>query len=610
MGKTPRVAAIDGAREVWGAVLASTLTTIAVFIPILMIEEEAGQLFRDIALAICASVALSLVVSITLIPTAAARILRPPARKQSGAARGATPTKRRPGFAGRLARFVEFACRTIVLRLAIILMFVTVAVAGTVLLIPDADYLPSGNRNLIFGFLIPPPGYSLEQNRDIATRIEKCIQPYWEAGAHRKAGDEAAYKSAVAALPAVGTFNWMTGKPGPDVTPPAIENYFIVSFGGILFHGAISADSSRAVDLIPLFNQATNGLNTPDLIAFAIQVPLFQLGGTSGSAIKLQLSGPSIDEVKSSAEGLFFALGQAIGFQKLRPEPGNFNLATPEIRVIPDLVRLSELGMPIQDVAIAVQTSGDGAIIGEYVTDGDSIDFKVLTTAAVTGDGLDQLASLPIATPNGEVVSLAQIATVEAVGVPQEIARVGRQRSVTIEVTPDAGEPLEGLVRTLEDMIAGMRAQGAIPASVQSNIEGSASKLARVKSALLGDGSLVGLISSSLFLALVVVYLLMCVLFQDFLRPFRHHVQRAPGDAWRIRGACGNFVLEHVGSAHAGSATGRAHHARLRAADRCRRQQRDPDRSPGIEFHEARAWRCRRRRRTRRRRNACSAPER
>ena len=77
MGK-PRVeAALDGAREVWGAVLASTLTTVVVFIPILLIQEEAGQLFRDIALAICAAVALSLIVSITVIPCAAARLLRP-----------------------------------------------------------------------------------------------------------------------------------------------------------------------------------------------------------------------------------------------------------------------------------------------------------------------------------------------------------------------------------------------------------------------------------------------------------------------------------------------------------------------------------------------------
>ena len=68
--------AVRGTQEVWGAVVASTLTTVAVFLPVVFVQEEAGQLFRDIALAISAAVALSLLVSITMIPTAAARLLR------------------------------------------------------------------------------------------------------------------------------------------------------------------------------------------------------------------------------------------------------------------------------------------------------------------------------------------------------------------------------------------------------------------------------------------------------------------------------------------------------------------------------------------------------
>ena len=75
-GKKPAKAALDGTREVAGAVLASTLTTLIVFAPILLIEETAGQLFRDIALAIMVSVGLSMLVSLTLIPAAAARFLQ------------------------------------------------------------------------------------------------------------------------------------------------------------------------------------------------------------------------------------------------------------------------------------------------------------------------------------------------------------------------------------------------------------------------------------------------------------------------------------------------------------------------------------------------------
>ena len=79
-GDGPFAAAERGTKEVWGAVAASTLTTLAVFLPVLFVQEEAGQLFRDIALAISSAVALSLVVSVTVIPTAAARLLMPSAQ--------------------------------------------------------------------------------------------------------------------------------------------------------------------------------------------------------------------------------------------------------------------------------------------------------------------------------------------------------------------------------------------------------------------------------------------------------------------------------------------------------------------------------------------------
>ena len=75
MGKSLLDAAQEGASEVWGAVVASTLTTMAVFIPVVFIKEEVGQLFGDIALALATSVGLSLIVSITVIPCLSARLI-------------------------------------------------------------------------------------------------------------------------------------------------------------------------------------------------------------------------------------------------------------------------------------------------------------------------------------------------------------------------------------------------------------------------------------------------------------------------------------------------------------------------------------------------------
>ncbi|MGI9568958.1 MAG: efflux RND transporter permease subunit, partial [Desulfobulbia bacterium] len=121
-GKSRIIAAFDGTVEVWGAVLASTLTTIAVFLPIIFIEEEAGQLFRDIAIAISSAVALSLVVSITVIPTMSARILGKVQRGRSGLKIYAPMVSLARLFSDSITRFVYWMCGRFSTRLGIVVI--------------------------------------------------------------------------------------------------------------------------------------------------------------------------------------------------------------------------------------------------------------------------------------------------------------------------------------------------------------------------------------------------------------------------------------------------------------------------------------------------------
>ncbi|NNF42727.1 MAG: efflux RND transporter permease subunit [Phycisphaerales bacterium] len=509
MGKRPLDAAYDGAREVWGAVLASTLTTIVVFIPILLIQEEAGQLFRDIALAICAAVALSLLVSITVIPSAAARLLRQ--------RRGDAVVQTRRGLGHWLGRLIYAVCGSTLARLAVIALLTIVSVVGTIKLMPPIDYLPRGNRNLVFGLIIPPPGYNIEQMTEMARRIETEIRPFWEAGLRRD--DPDAYAAAVAGLPSVPTFDWATQQPGAPVVPPSMENYFLVAFDGILFHGGISDDTKRVVDLLPLFTHATRGEVLPGTIAFPFQVPLFQLGGSTGSAIKLELAGPDLDEIVGVASFLYMELATQYGFGAIQPVPSNFSLGSPEIQVRPDLVRLGEIGLTTADVGLAVRASGDGAIVDEYQRGGESIDLKVINRDVVGQTYVNGLADVPVAAPSGRVVPLASLADIRRLTGPEQITRVGRQRAVSFQVTPPEGMALERMIADLEATLQGHRDAGRLPPSIETTLAGSASKLADVRAALLGDGTILGTLGSSLVLALVVVYLLMCVLFQSFVQP-------------------------------------------------------------------------------------------
>lgn len=524
MGATPRQAAYRAPREVWGAILASTLTTIVVFIPVLFIQEDAGQLFRDIVLAICAAVALSLLVSITVVPCAAAiwLSLGSGMARRRGSAPNAPAADAPRGLSGALGRFVYALCGSVIARLAIVLLFAVGAFWGSVALMPPTDYLPKGNRNLTFGMLVTPPGYNLDKQLELANRVEAEIRPFWEAGDLKS--DPEAYRKAVEQLPAIPTFSWATGQPGPPVHPPTIENYFFVSARGFMFHGGVSDDEKRVVDLATLFNHATRAENLPGVVGFAFQVPLFRLSGASGSSIDVEFAGEDIEQVNAAAGAAFDVLSREFGYGKVQSQPGNFQIPAPQVNITVDRLRAAEMGLSTRDVGQAVRALGDGAIVGEFRVGGESIDLKVVDRNAIEDErwmqrDVSALADIPIATPGGGIVPLRSVAGLVRTTAPQQINHVERQRAVSLEVTPDKDIPLGQAMDTITGLIDDLRSQGRIPETVRTDLAGSADKLTAVRRALLGDGTLIGLLSSRFFLALLINYLLMCVLFESFLYP-------------------------------------------------------------------------------------------
>ena len=159
-GMSADAAAYHGARQVWAPILGSALTTVIVFIPVLLLALPVGQLFRDIGIAISVSVLISVVVSVTIIPSLASRLLR-------GAPDRYTRLVRIPGLdhiaRGFAALIVAYA-RTTVKRSLVGVVAVALVVAGALgfsaRFMPQLDYLPDGNANFAFGRIFTPPGYS------------------------------------------------------------------------------------------------------------------------------------------------------------------------------------------------------------------------------------------------------------------------------------------------------------------------------------------------------------------------------------------------------------------------------------------------------------------
>ncbi|MDF1740236.1 MAG: efflux RND transporter permease subunit [Verrucomicrobiales bacterium] len=533
MDKPARQAARDGAKEVAGAVVASTLTTLAVFFPILLIQETAGQLFRDIALAIMASVGLSMIVSITVIPAASARFLHRSdvnnTKERSWLGRFfevllSPVTKFIESLPTGVSRLVSLGTGNWASRGIVIIGFSMVTIFGTQLLLPPLDYLPTGNRNIIFGLLFPPPGYNLDQLSEMGERIESRVQSSWETTPNKFGVEDVMEKAAGLSNDPVDEREpvaiGMGAPEGATVMPPPLDHYFLVSFEGRMFHGAIPSDKKRAVDAVPLLNYATSGVAAPDTLAFAFQMPLFRVGGATGSAIKIDLTGNNLDEVSGAAGAVFGTLMGQFGPTTLKPEPPNFAQPLSELQLVPRDERLRELGMSRADLGLAVQANGDGILLfRDYEQNGELRDMKILSRYSRGDDAMEQLLDAPVATPAGAVVDFRSLAELKRVQGPDEIRHVDRLRAVTIELTPDASIPLEVAIKQVEETIAGLREGGVIPASVGSQLSGSAGKLNEIKTVLLGDGSFLGTVSSTLFLAFLVIYLLLVILFQSWTYP-------------------------------------------------------------------------------------------
>jgi HAE1 family hydrophobic/amphiphilic exporter-1 len=536
MGKDVRQASLDGTKEVAGAVLASTLTTLIVFFPILLIQESAGQLFRDIALAIMAAVGLSLIVAVTVIPSSAARLLKGRSPEAGDASFSGSPRPRVSSsrrfvlhrlWQGlrrltQLPDMVESLVRAIIARpkarWLVIAGFALLTLAGTALLIPPLDYLPRGNRNIIFGLMIPPPGYNVDQMFTIGQRVEAVVRPAWEA-----AGEKFQAEKDVRAAegPAPDRRVPVVGFPGtPPVMPPPLDHYFLVSWTNRIFQVGIVQDKKRVADAIPLFNAAASAANAPDVLSFAFQLPLFRIGGTSGSAIKIDLVGDDLDRVGGGGAALFLDLIKEFGPAAVTPEPANFLLPAPELAFTPNDERLRELGMTRRDVGLAVQANSDGILlVRQFDFGGELKDLKIISPTATGDEPVESLLSIPLAAPDGSMIDLQSVAQADHVRTPNQIKRVDRQRAVTLQFTPPPGLPLEQAVGAVEQKIQALRAVGAVSPDVEVKLAGSAGNLAQIREALLGDGSLPGLITSSLFLAVLVVYLLMVVLFQNWKYP-------------------------------------------------------------------------------------------
>ena len=167
-GREGEEAALRGTSQVWGALLASSATTVAIFMPVVFLQDEAGQLFGDLAVTISAAVIASLLIAVTVLPTAAADWVKGEAIEDHHRSWWRWVTNHIMSWTDTPRR-----------RWTFVGLLTGTPLVLAALLIPPADYLPEGKRNFFFGFMVTPPGIGIETaGRELMDAIDERLAPY------------------------------------------------------------------------------------------------------------------------------------------------------------------------------------------------------------------------------------------------------------------------------------------------------------------------------------------------------------------------------------------------------------------------------------------------
>ena len=504
LGKQRLTAALIGVQEVWPAVLASTLTTVSVFLPVIFIREEAGQLYSDIAIAISASILMSMLVAITLVPSASGRFLSIPEQTQAHESRldrfGAT-------FSRWVLSAIHWLVAGIMRPLSVIVAVLLGAGAILFFLTPKTEYLPEGEEAKVFTMMFAPPGYNIDIMKENYHQVENEFLPHIGA-------DPELYLKGEVEIPA------MTFSVG------FVSNRRVFTVRGV-------EDRRQTDALLEIASARTS--ERPGLRSFSSKGSIFSsnFGGTR--SINIDISGPDLQALFDAGLKVFLKSRQIFDNPRVRPEPSNLTMGQPMLEIRPDWERASELGIDTQNLGYTIWAYSDGAFVDEFFLDDDEIDMFLYSTEGNIEQPQD-LESLALYSLKGGIVPLNAIARLEETVNTETIRRVDGDRTITLSVIPPSNIPLEvGVDRVTEEIIVGMKQSGELAPDIRLEISGASDQLTATRNALF----------KNFLIAIFIAYLLMVAVFSHWGYPLLIMASVPVGISGGIAGL---YILNLVGA--------------------------------------------------------------
>ena len=464
LGEEKRTAILSAVREVAGAVTASTITTVAVFLPLALVGDITGELFRPFALTVTIALAASLFVSLTIVPVLAYWFLGNKAHKHEGVAVESaadeldTPTRLQKGYLPIIRWTLKRPIATILI--AVLLL------GGTVALVPfmKTNFIGDSGQNTVTVRQTMPLGTSLEARDTAAKKVESVLVD----------------------TPGVETVQLSIGSSGSSLR---------AAFTG---SGATTFSLTTDPDVDQVKLQATIRDEVAKIDGAGEITLAASQGGFGSSTINVNITATSEKELRDASDAVLAAVQD---LSVTAEATSNLSNEQPFIGITVDRDKAAEAGLSEIQVGGIVTAAMNPSAVGSVVIDEKTLSIYILNDSAPTT--IEELKNFDIPTAKG-IVPLSDLATVEQTNGPSSITTIKGVRSATVAVTPNSDD-----VGTASAAVAAALADVNLPAGASATIGGVTAQQADAFSQL-------GL---ALLVAILIVYVVMVATFKSLRQP-------------------------------------------------------------------------------------------
>jgi len=476
-GARPKEAAIYATNEVWLAVIVTTLTVVAVFLPLTLVGGMTGELFRPLGFIVSITVITSTVSAITLTPMLASKMLK--LRKK-------TIKVRKFGYDNTIGkslswfdRFYERSLRTALkfrwgtLGIALAIFVGTMAMAGGM----GFEFMPEADQGSITASIELQTGLRVEETSKVARKIDRFIEENY---------------------PEVDIYNATAGSDDQG----GITALFVVSGSHRINYNLTLVDlESRSRDVWDISNAFNEYLETiPEIVSFEV-IPNGGMGATTENNVVMEIYGYDFETTSRIANALADSCRTIRGATNVTVSR---DPSKPQLQIVPDREKMAQHGLNTFTVANVVRNRVQGPYMSRYREEGDEYDIRIRFVEEERNE-LSDLNNIGIMNMQNQLIRLGEVAEIEENWSPPNIERKNRERMVTVSITPYK-VPLNVMAQNVQHRINSMD----IPSEVTIEMGGAVEDM---------QESMMDL-TLLLVLSLILTFLVMASQFESMRMPF------------------------------------------------------------------------------------------